>query len=215
MSQEQTGIAGIPETVNEDLLAIYETVQKPVYRIYEPPNVTIVMGAGRHNKDDLRLDPVGRDGVPVLIRKGGGGTVVLSPGMVVLALVTAVSHPYQNREYARTTNSWFVRALEDMEVTGIEAKGISDLAIGERKILGSSLFRRQYILFYQASLMVTNDLTLFTRYLTYPSTVPDYRRGRKHEEFCTNLAAEGHKIGVQDLMHRMEERVGFELSRLS
>ena len=48
------------------------------------------MGAGRRGQDDLVDDAVAEDAVPVYMRKGGGGTVVLSPGMVVLALVKEV-----------------------------------------------------------------------------------------------------------------------------
>ena len=202
-------------TVNEDLLEMYESDGQTVHRIYAPAEISIVMGAGRLKKNDLKSESVSLDSVPVYIRKGGGGTVVLAPGMVVLAFVTSVSHRFLNREYAAKINSWIVHVLEGMGVKRLQAKGISDLAIDERKILGSSLFRRQHILFYQASLLVANDLTLFTRYLTYPSTVPDYRNSRDHEKFCTTLAAEGYAISVRDVITALEEHVATELPKLS
>jgi lipoate-protein ligase A len=198
-------------TVNEDLLESYLEVRGPISRIYEPQEVSVVMGAGRKNRDDLIHTNIHEDGVPVLMRKGGGGTVVLSPGMVVLALVKEVSSPYQNREYARQINGWFVKALLELGVSNINHRGISDLVIDDRKILGASIFRRRLILFYQASLLVNNDLALFPRYLTFPDTVPDYRSGRSHEEFCTNLKTCGHELSVGEIMERLQHVVRGEL----
>ena len=198
-------------TVNEDLLQTYELNKIPVYRLYEPEGITIVLGAGRRNQDDLHKDEVHRDDIPVKIRKGGGGTVVLSPGMLVLALVTDVTEPYRNREHARSLNLWFAEVLGNLGISGIEVRGISDLTIRDRKILGSSLYRRRSILFYQASLLVCNDLRLFSRYLSYPSTVPDYRQARRHEEFCTTLHNEGYDLSVEDIRHRFDPEIRRQL----
>ncbi|MBA7483334.1 MAG: hypothetical protein GH155_02780 [Spirochaeta sp.] len=199
-------------TVNEDLLSICLTSGEAVFRIYEPVDSVIVLGAGRRAANDLLT--AGSSGIPVLKRKGGGGTVVLSPGQVVLALVKEVSHPFGNREYAQTINSWFKQALSEMGISGMEERGISDLCLGGRKILGSSLFRRRRILFYQASLLVCNDLTLFSRYLSYPSIVPEYRQGRSHEAFCTNLHREGFTFPVAEVIERLERVVRQRLPQL-
>ncbi len=139
----------------------------------------VVLGAGRQAEEDVLQELAAADGVPLRRRRGGGGTVVLSPGQAVLALVTEVSSPFRNREYFRAINDWIREALEELGIPAalIQDRGISDLAMGERKILGTSLYRRRRILFYQGSLLVDNELTLFDRYLRFPSRVPDYRQG--------------------------------------
>jgi lipoate-protein ligase A len=162
------------------------------------------MGAGCRAETDVFAEQVESDRVPLLRRRGGGGTVVLSPGQVVLALVTEVSSPFQNVSYFRTVNHWFRLALQALGVTGVEDRGISDLALGCRKILGTSLYRRRKILFYQASLLVENDLSLFDRYLRYPSKVPDYREGRGHLDFCTNLRSAGYPFSVAEVIASLE-----------
>lgn len=201
-------------TVNEDLLEEYERTRVPAYRIYEPGGVCVVLGAGRRGKGDLVEENIAADGVPVLSRKGGGGTVVLSPGMVVLALVTEVLSPYRNRSYAVEINGWIRLALEGLGVTGVEDRGVSDLALGGVKIAGASIFRRRLILFFQASLLVANDLGLFARYLTYPSAVPDYRGGRSHEAFCTTLRGAGFRLEVDDVIAALEPLVARALPAL-
>ena len=183
----------MPETtVNEDLLDRYRQTGVPVYRLYEPPTLCAVLGAAGTPEQDLLLENLEADGVPWMKRRGGGGTVVLGPGQVVLALVTSVESPYRNREYAAEINSWIADSLALLGVTGVSPEGISDLAIKGKKIVGTSLYRTRLVLFYQASLLVSNDITVFTRYLAMPARVPEYREGRSHEEFCTTIAREGY-----------------------
>jgi lipoate-protein ligase A len=182
--------------------------------LYEPQEVCIVMGAGRREEQDVYAERAAQDGVPVLRRRGGGGTVVLSPGQVVLALVAEVAAPFRNLEYFHTINSWFRRVLEGLGLRGVEERGTSDLAVGGRKILGTSLYRRRLLLFYQASLLVDNDLALLERYLRFPSRVPDYREGRSHGEFCTTLRREGCPAAVEEVIACLRDVVELQLSKL-
>jgi lipoate-protein ligase A len=172
------------------------------------------MGAGCKPETDVFTEQTRIDRVSVLRRRGGGGTVVLSPGQVVLALVTEVSSPFQNLDYFRAINHWFRLALQDLGVGGVEDRGISDLALGDKKILGTSLYRRRKVLFYQASLLVDNDLSLFDRYLRFPARVPDYRKERGHLDFCTNLRLAGYPLSVGEMMESLEPVVRKELYRL-
>jgi len=134
--------------------------------------------------------------VPVLRRRGGGGAVVLSPGQVVLSLVTEVASAFGSREYARAINGWFLEALDSLGIEGLEQRGISDLALRGRKVLGTSIYRSRAVLFYQASLLVSNDVSLFDRYLEHPRAEPDYRQGRGHDAFCTTLRTAGFDLGA-------------------
>jgi lipoate---protein ligase len=190
----------VPElTVNEDLLTEYTATGVAQLRVYEPASLCAVLGAAGRPEQDLLLGTLSADGVPWKKRRGGGGTVVLGPGQVVLALVKEVGSPFRNKEYAATINSWIVEALENLGVRGAHPEGISDLAIGQKKIVGTSIYRSRLVLFYQASLLVSNDISIFTRYLAFPQKVPEYRRGRSHEDFCTTLAREGYTGSVREV----------------
>jgi lipoate-protein ligase A len=201
-------------TVNGDMLDDYRQSRVPVSRIYEPSTLCAVLGASGRPEQDLLLENLREDGVPWLHRRGGGGTVVLGPGQVVLAVVTEVDSPFKNKEYAAEINSWIVEALVCLSIRGVHPAGISDLAIGEKKIVGTSIYRTRLVLFYQASLLVHNDISLFTRYLAMPVKVPDYRRGRTHEEFCTTLAREGYTGSVAEVVDALKAAVESRLPRL-
>jgi lipoate-protein ligase A len=201
-------------TVNEELLSRFERDGLPVHRIYEPAEVNAVLGAGGRPETDLLLANLAADGVGHSYRRGGGGAVVLAPGQVVLALVAEVGSPFRNREYAAEINEWIVEALSSLGVAGVAAEGISDLAIGGRKILGTSIYRRRLALFYQASLLVSCELSLFSRFLAMPAHVPAYRRGRSHEEFCTTLRQEGCGVQPADVIGALERVVSARLPGL-
>jgi lipoate-protein ligase A len=209
-----SGPDSVAPTVNEDLLEEYLREGKPVYRLYEPDAVCVVMGAAGREGQDVHLERARLDAVPVLRRRGGGGTVVLSPGQLVLALVTEVGSPFQNLEYFRTLNHWFRTGLAALGVEAVEDRGTSDLAIRERKILGTSLYRRRLLLFYQASLLVDNELELFERYLPAPARAPEYRAGRGHADFCTTLRRAGYPLQVSAVLAALREVVEVELPRL-
>ena len=212
---EVTNPPGGGATVNGDMLDDYRRSGIPVSRIYEPPTLCAVLGAAGKPEQDLLVANLDRDGVPWMHRRGGGGTVVLGPGQVVLAVVTEVASPFRNKEYAAEINSWIVESLRRISVTGVHPAGISDLAIGEKKIVGTSIYRTRLVLFYQASLLVSSDISVFTRYLAMPSKVPDYRRGRTHEEFCTTLAREGFAGTVAGVMEALKETVDARLPVLN
>jgi len=195
----------VPEsTVNGDLLEGFLADRTPRLRLYEPRETAAVLGAAGNPGRDLKVAALEADGVPVLRRRGGGGAVVLSPGQVVLALVTEVASPFGSREYARAINAWIVEALACLGVGGLEQRGISDLALRGRKVLGTSIYRSRRVLFYQASLLVSNEVSVFGRYLEHPHAEPDYRQGRGHEAFCTTLRAEGHDLDPRRVIASLE-----------
>ena len=177
---------------NDDLLTAFAATRQPQFRVYEPERRVLVLGAAGDPAADVHQEAAAAAGIDIRRRRGGGGTVLLGPGQVVVALVTEVDHPYRNREYAHAVNGWLIDALHGAGVRGIEQRGISDLAIADRKIAGTSVFRRRRILFYQASLLVNNDPAEFERFLAFPRQEPDYRHGRGHTAFCTTLAAAGY-----------------------
>jgi len=193
--------------VNEDLL--FSALETGTFklRVYEPVTTEIVLGAAGKVEKELYIEHVEADGVPIRRRSGGGGTVVLSPGQVVVALVKEVNEQFRNVEFMRKINEWIADTLSLLGVKGVKHAGISDLALDGKKILGSSLHRKKYFLFYQSSLLVDNEIKLFERYLRYPDRVPEYRRERGHLKFCTNLTLEGYRFPVDFIVEKIKAKV--------
>src|SRR5690606_4412899 len=129
-------------------------------------------------------------GVPILRRYGGGGTVVLYHGCAVASVGMWVKRDFHNQLYFERLNEALIRTLEGMGLKAgtLAQNGISDIVAGEKKVVGTSLFRSRNYLLYQASILVSADLSLIERYLRHPSQEPEYRRGRTHASFLSGLA---------------------------
>ena len=211
---EAVRAAGDDELENDDLLTAFEATRQPQFRVYEPRERVVVLGAAGDAAAAVHRDAAAAAGIAIRRRRGGGGTVLLGPGQVVVALVTEVDHPYRNREYACAINDWLIEALHGDGVRGIEQRGISDLAIGDRKIAGTSVFRRRHILFYQASLLVDNDPAEFECFLAFPRQAPDYRGGRSHAAFCTTLVAAGYRYRAAQVATLLQGTVAARIGGL-
>ena len=79
-------------------------------------------------------------------------------------------------------------------VPEVRCRGISDLVLGERKFSGNSLRLKRANLLYHGTILYDFRLEWISRYLAMPPREPDYRKGRPHEEFLTNLPVPVSKI---------------------
>jgi lipoate-protein ligase A len=116
--------------------------------------------------------------------------------MVITIIVGERNGTIPATAYFTTIHDAMIGLLSEVGVKGIMRSGISDCALNDRKILGSSLYlgTRPPLYYYQSSILVAPDLSLFERYLHHPPREPAYRRHRSHGDFCTSLAAEGYSL---------------------
>ncbi len=183
-----------------DLLAL----PAPQVRALPARQVAVVLPRSREPQREVYLQACERDHVPVVRRPSGGGAVVLGPGVVTVSALAPLSGP-------RNTSQLFVRfcglvsrALQRLGVPPLELRGVSDLCLGDRKLVGSSLRLLLHSVLFQASVLVEADLSLLDRYLPFPSRAPDYRQGRPHRDFVTTLAQAGFPITPEAVATALE-----------
>ena len=176
--------------------------------VWQPPETIIVLGQSNSIESSLYTETVAADGIRVTKRPSGGETVILTPATIAFTVAKQFPVMIQFREFFSMVNSEVMEGLADMGVTGLGSKGISDITIGNRKILGSSMRKVGSKLVYHAVLNVSQDPLLFGRYLCHPRREPDYRAGRRHDEFVTSIANEGYNIKPADLMSMLNRQLG-------
>ena len=192
---------------DEIALQAIETGKKCFVDIYEYQKVSVVLGNSIKLDPDINVKACLKEKVLLLRRKGGGGAVVLSPGVWVITACYAnkrkdLNIPMILHRIALTIGE----GLEQITNIKISLRGMGDLCIGDRKILGSSLYSGRGAILYQGSLMVDNDLSLISKFLNHPSKEPEYRRGRRHEDFVTklsNAAKINTDVMKQCLLHKL------------
>lgn len=161
----------------------------PVLRFWESNRHFIVLGRASRVADDVDLVACHKDGLPILRRASGGGTVLQGPGCLSYALVLPLDwHP--DMMSIRTTNRFILErmatALQQWE-PATAFRGISDLAIGDRKISGNAQRRTGKALLFHGTILHGMGADLVARYLKHPSREPDYRAGRLHRTFLRTI----------------------------
>lgn len=159
-----------------------------VLRLWELPTYAVVVGSGGSVGIDVNLSACEADGVPVLRRASGGGTVLLGPGCLCFSLVLGYDRapglneiPASNRYILARV----VRALAPAVAAAVE--GTSDLATGGVKFSGNSQQRKRRFFLHHGTLLCGFDLARVPKYLNPPERQPAYRRDRPHAEFVANL----------------------------
>ena len=172
--------------------------------IYEAQRIEVVLGRSSNMEEDVMTDTCAEDGIPVSRRRGGGGTVLLSSGTIILSIAGRSSLQYHLREHMNAVNTIIIDTLKQLDVNPLLIRGTSDITLGMKKILGSSLYRRKDLLLYQGSLLVNPDLNLIKRYLKQPRKQPAYRKHRPHEDFVTSLYNEGYAITMAEIIDSLQ-----------
>jgi lipoate-protein ligase A len=172
----------------EDHAAPWESL-----RIWEPSSAMVVVGRSSCVEGEVRQSACRELGIPVLRRSSGGATIVTGPGCLMYAVVLSLETRPELRaiDFAhRFVLGTIITAL-GYEGLGVVHRGTSDLTLGDRKFSGNSLRVRREHLLYHGTLLYGFPLELITRCLESPPRQPEYRSGRPHEAFVTNLPLPG------------------------
>jgi lipoate-protein ligase A len=167
--------------------------------VWQPEKTIIVLGQSNTPERSLIIEKVEADNIPVTKRPTGGEAVVLTPQMAVITVAREFRNMTASKDFFRVINGMILDILSDMGVNNYGTKGISDITLGSRKILGSSMHRREKRLVYHAVLNIGEDSEVFERYLKHPAREPDYRKSRRHNDFVTSLKNEGYNIDYKDI----------------
>jgi lipoate-protein ligase A len=165
-------------------------------RVWEPSTFAVVLGASCRLHEDVNVDLCRRDGVPIARRSSGGGSVLVGPGSLNVTInlpadaapgLSAVdtAHRYVLEQIARSIREAGPPA---------QVQGLGDLTLGDRKIAGSAQRRLRRNFFVHLSILYAFPLALIGRYLKSPRRQPDYRAGRSHADFVSNLDLTRHDL---------------------
>lgn len=204
-----------PYDHDDDLIALTREEGTSRVRVYGQEGVAVVIGRG--GKQDLELvrEHLVADGVPLFRRSGGGCSVVLDPGNLIISLGLPLPGVGKISSSFDAISSWLCESLAAAGLPGVQQRGVSDLTLADRKIGGSCIYRTKGVLYYSTTLLVDHDPDLVERYLQHPPREPEYRRGRDHRRFMTSLAAVGLPADPAVWQERLDGLLRDRLPRLA
>ncbi len=177
--------------------AVEGGAQGGTLRLWESPALVVVLGRSSVISNEVEQAACAADGVPVLRRDSGGGAVLLGPGCMSYSLLLSLDR-YPELRNVRLSYGLILGCLvRALAVPGLEIRGLSDLAIGGRKVSGSAQRRGRQALLHHGTLLYEFEPRWVERYLKQPSRQPDYRSGRRHTDFLGNLPLSRSQIGMR------------------
>ena len=204
----------VPYDIDDEMIARTRDDGFPRVRVYDLADVSVVIGRGGHQDLELNTARIAADGVTLFKRAGGGCSVVLDPGNLIISVAAPVPGIGGIKSSFAAISDWLITALAACGVPGVRQRGISDLAIGEKKIGGSCMYRTRDLVYYSTTLLLEPDLDLVSRYLLHPPREPDYRAGRSHRYFMGSLKAMHLPPGDADLAYRLHIMLNLRLEEL-
>lgn len=167
-----------------------------VLRFWESSKIFIVMGRIGRLEIEVNIPAVNKDGVSILRRTTGGGTVVQGRGCLNYTLILD-----KKRDPAigdlRRSYAWIseqvIRSLRSQNIDAV-FRPTSDIALsdGEKKFSGNAQRRGKNFILHHGTILYDFDLTLIARYLQMPKDIPEYRRHRQHSDFVANISIDPH-----------------------
>ncbi len=192
--QSSMVLAASPEPIAEDVYTVSAFVPRGSY---------VSLGASNSLDTNVHLDNCLADGVQVFKRLSGGEAVFLPPNCTVFSAIQVSNHPYKASEFFAANLDAISLCLRQLGVQRVDLRGISDLAIGDKKILGSAIYRKTRFILFQAVLNVCESPQVIQKYLLHPIREPDYRKSRSHSDFVTSLHLAGYPFSPQEIAAKL------------
>jgi lipoate---protein ligase len=201
------------ELARDELLLIMaeEGLIPPTLRFWEVNQPAVVLGAGGLYHTEVNTAGCRSDGVPILRRTSGGGTVLLGKGCLLFTLVLPVQFAPELKEVTPSYRYILGQIAEALSTFApVRLEGICDLTIYGRKFSGNAQQRKYHHILHHGTIMYGFDLEAISHYLLPPPRMPDYREERLHQDFVCNFPAD--RLQLQQLISELFSPVPHSIS---
>jgi lipoate-protein ligase A len=170
-------------------------------RVWEAARDTVILGKNCELEQDVWTDRCQADGVAILRRFSGGGTVLIGPGCLNYSAVLRYRRAPGLESVTASIQYCIVRLQQTLAGLGIDAEILgSDLMWQGRKFSGSAQRRQQSHFLHHGTILYQFDLAKIVHYLKEPTRQPAHRANRDHLSFLTCIPAD-----PATLAHRLRE----------
>jgi len=154
-------------------------------RFWESQKSFIVLGKISKPEDDINIEQVCKDNIPILRRSSGGGTVLLGKGCLNYSLIMSKEIRPQLRAIHSSYDYILKKITRALEPFGIFSvfKPISDIALAgsEKKFSGNAQRRAKKFILHHGTILYDFCISDVERYLSIPKKIPEYRNELNQE----------------------------------
>ena len=201
----ESTVGTIQDELEIDDALLAASNESVLLRFWELESTAVVLGRGKTSAQDVFEEACLSDGVPIVKRSSGGGTVLQGPGSFNYSLILPIQS-YDALSTISDTNRFIMQshceALKPLEAD-LNVSGITDLCIKDRKINGNAQRRSKTHILFHGCFLMGISFELITKYLKMPSIKPEYRENRSHQDFLTQAS-----FSKEDLKYSLKKAWG-------
>ncbi len=176
---------------DEVLLDFCESNDGPeLLRFWESSSYFVVLGYTKSLQKEVNWAECEKQQIPILRRCSGGGTVIQGVGSLNYSLISKIP-PEEFPHNIPATNCRVMKAqcdaLRALLPGDVEIRGYTDLTWNGLKFSGNAQRRKSRYFLFHGTILLSFDIDLVEKVLLMPKVQPDYRDGRSHQSFLTNL----------------------------
>ena len=165
-------------------------------RLWEFDQTVVIIGRSSRVDFEVNREYCAQQSTPVLRRCSGGASVVGGAGCLMYSVVLDqdLGGGLRKIDVAHQYVMSRVLAAVQTQLPEVELQGICDLTWQNRKCSGNSLrIGRKHIL-YHGTVLYAADLNALSSCLSEAPRQPNYREGRDHRQFVTNIPLDAQQL---------------------
>eukprot|EP01047_Picozoa_sp_COSAG01_P002579 COSAG01_NODE_69_length_28801_cov_10.460038_5_plen_212_part_00 len=166
-------------------------------RLWEPSSNFVVLGRSNKAEEEVYVQRCLQDGIPIIQRCSGGGTVFQSKGMLNYAIIGPIKAPFDSIQASNQGIMSLVRTALSVEGIDLAVQGYTDLTYQGKKCCGNAQKRSRSHFLFHGTIMLAADIKQVACYLKHPTREPSYRDRLSHEDFLCNLPLSQDRVVAQ------------------
>ena len=165
-------------------------------RFWESSEYFVCLGRAGKEENECFTDRCKKDGIKILKRISGGGTVLQGPGCLNYSAIISYSRDRRFKNINDTYRIILGSAADSFKEKGreVEFLPVCDLAIDGKKISGNAQARKKKYFLLHGTVLYDFDIEKISYYIKHPPKEPDYRKQRPHSDFVANISLRADEI---------------------
>ena len=174
-------------------------------RLWQFDDPVVVIGRSSRVSYEVHRNRCNELGIPILRRCSGGAAIVGGPGCLMYSVVLRVDRE-QGLNKIDVAHRYVMQRIADAvneQQPEVKLQGTCDLTWNNQKCSGNSLRITRSHLLYHGTILYDADLDLISECLDQAPRQPNYRDGRSHRDFVTNVP-----VDVERLINQIANNFG-------